>query len=174
MTWYCILQEVPIVGRDVTIQQLYRSSQHARLNMYILPTVETAFPSFDYFKPLRSRELNKKRRDTVKEKKKSLVLRDHETTPLCPPDRCLSTDPSHVQRSIKIKCLFVLQSLTQNLSIHKHLQFNGNVYYTDMFNIHLLPVDVLLDSRFARSKPAEDDGVLREIKSVARLSSEGK
>jgi hypothetical protein len=31
-----------------------------------------------------------------------------------------------------------------------------------------------LDSRFAGSNPAEDDGFLRVIKSVARLPSEGK
>jgi hypothetical protein len=38
----------------------------------------------------------------------------------------------------------------------------------------LVVIVVAIGSRFAGSNPPEDDGFLRAIKSVARLSSEGK
>jgi hypothetical protein len=41
-------------------------------------------------------------------------------------------------------------------------------------NVALGGLAVPLDPRFAGSNPAEDDGFLRVIKSVARLPSEGK
>jgi hypothetical protein len=139
---YCILQVTPSVGGN---PQYSNCTAQVNTRDWILLSYPLQRDTIPFLLTILSHYLVKnwiKRGETGWTSKRNRLFYETTRRPQC---ASLSTDRSRVQRSIKIKYLFLLHCLTPHLSTDEDLQFNGNVYHTNTLYpyIHLLPTDLM-------------------------------